>query len=1061
MIRQHAGNSEAGEPSTVSDHIDRQVRERPDATAVIGSGDRLTYRELLARADALAAMLAVAPETPVAVCTRRRPYAVIAMLAAMRAGGACVPVDPAYPRERIGHILADSGCPVVLTDPESRSLLPCGLRAVDATAAVAAPNPAWRPPRITPDQASTVLYTSGSTGRPKGVVVSHRNVLALVTRDELLRHEPGDMVAHVLSSSFDAVLLDVWGALVMGATVWLGSDEVLRSAGHLLEEINGVPLTTLSLTSSLVHQVVQLRPERLSRIPRLWFGGEAAETAAVLRLHDASTRLVHHYGPTECTSIATVHRVTEADAKRPVIPIGRSVASARIYLLDPALRPVPSGEPGELYIGGLQVTRGFLGNPRLTADRFLPDPYAGDGARMYRTGDVAMVLPGGEFQFLGRGDDQVKIRGYRVELAEVTSALRAVPGVTDAAVVARDDVVPGAKALVGYVVGPVAEQTLAAHLARTLPEYMVPAAYVSVPEIPALPNRKVNARALPAPPRSRPAGSSPDCANPPREQAARRRDAASPIDDVYDRLAALWCEILQLDAVAPTDNFFALGGYSLLAARLVARVEQTFHTRLPLRTLFTARTLRDLATAVARELPPVDPDAGPDGPVMSPAQRELWFLDRLNPGSHDYNSPMAYRVDGPLDLDVLRRAMAEVARRHEVLRWRFRTEKGRPVVEVAERLDVEPAVADADGADDATVLAWLTERRNRPFNLATEPLLRVDVLRTSPDRAVLLITVHHIVFDGWSHGIFVRELGALYRAYAAGRPSPLPELPHRYSEVVWREAWALEQGQLDPQLQFWRKSLGGAPPAIALPPPGSGTPAGAAVVATGAITGELAAAVRTVARMSGWTPFTLLLSGFGLALRALTRVEDVVVACPNAGRRGGAGAAVLGLFAHLLPIRIRCADSHRLADLVDAVGENVTGAFVNQSVPFDRIVQELRPPRQRGARAPFTQLVFNLVDLAEEPLDFGGSAVTPIRVPTPETRVPVAVILNGADGGYRVEVLVDPAATAPGFAEAVAQTLPRAVELVTHHGDRGVAEAAAVLAEAAPGPAAVRSKEQQ
>ncbi|BCY09069.1 non-ribosomal peptide synthetase [Actinoplanes sp. L3-i22] len=1015
--------------SDVATLIGRQAAQRPDTTAVIAGNSRLSYAGLEAASAALAARLAVPPESPIAVCTRRTPNLVVAMLAVLRAGAACVPVDPGYPGERITRMLAGSGCRLALTDADSRERLPAGVETIDVSTPAAPVTGGVAPAAVAADALALILHTSGSTGQPKGVLSTHRNLITMATTEDLLRHRPGDLVAHVLSSSFDAVVLDVFGALINGATVWLGSDQVLRSPGHLLDEVARARPTTLPITSSLMHQIVELRPGQAARPRRVWFGGEAAESAAAVRLLAPGHEVVHHYGPAECTSIATVHLVTAADTQRPVLPIGRAVPGVRLHVLDAGLTPAAAGEVGELYLGGPQVTRGFLGDPRATAERFLPDPFAADGSRMYRTGDLVRTRPDGELAFVGRADEQVKIRGYRVEPAEVAAVIRQVPGVTGVAVVARDDLTPGVRQLVAYVVGAMDRAAIATRVAAVLPDYMAPAAYVSLPALPLLPNRKIDVRALPALPRDRHTGATPGA------------DA-----DVETRLAALWCELLDLRSVAPTDSFFALGGYSLLAARLVARIEETFGTRLPLRTLFGARTLRDLARAVATRITPPAGAAVADAPAEpAAAQRELWFLDRLHPARADYHSPIAVRIHGRLDPALLRRALAELVTRHEVLRWRFPAERGRPRVDVAPAYVPAVEVEQFGTAAPGPVVARLSGLREQPFDLAVGPLLRAHLLRLPDGDDVLLIVVHHIVFDGGSHDIFVRELGELYRAFARGEPGALPAPRHRYAEVLAAEATALGAGELEVQLEHWRRALDGAPPAVALPSGDPEAAEGAAVQTDATIAPAAGTAIRHAALDRGHSPFTLLLTGFALSLRVLCGVDDVVVACPNAGRRGAAAESVIGLFAHLLPIRVRLGDTDRLAGLTAAVGQAVTGAVAHQAVPFDRIVRELKPPRGGRARAPYTQLVLNFVDKPPELPDL-GLAATPIRVPIPESRVPLAVIVNADGDGYRVQALTDPREVDPAFAARLLAVLPHALAAVAARPDELVGDTVAALA---------------
>lgn len=1035
--------------TTIHELVQRQVEERPDDVALRSRHEALSYAELQHRSGRLVAGLALAAEARVGICAERTPQTVVAMLAVLRAGAACLPLDPTYPADRLAFMVEDSGCDLVVADAQHRSLLPAAvptlvLDDLGASGATSSRQPLRPTGVVHPDQVAMVLYTSGSTGRPKGAMITHRNVAALVRGHAALRHRPGDLVAHVLSSSFDAVLLDVWGALVAGATVFLPPHAAARSGGHLLDELDGVPITTLPVTSSLFHQLVQLRPEVVGQIPRVWFGGEPADPAIVGQLPE--TRLVHHYGPTECTSISTVHLVTGADAGSPLLPIGLPLDTVELHLVDEGLEPVPVGAVGEMLIGGPQVARGYLDRPRLTAEHFVPDPFGPVGARLYRTGDLARQLPNGELRFVGRRDEQVKIRGYRVEPAEVASALRALPGVVDAVVVARDDL-PGERQLVAYVVGERTTDELRSALAQQLPEFMVPSVYVPLDVIPLLPNHKVAHAALPVPDAHR---------------AGPGGDAGHEASAVEAQLAELWCDILDVASVGPTDDFFMLGGYSLLAARLAVRIEETFAVTVPLRALFDARRLCDLAGVIEEAIEkatrtPEAPEAtAPVARQPSAGQRELWFLDRLTPNSSAYNSPLAFRMRGTLDVDALQRALDEIVRRHEVLRWSFRTVGGRPEIAVAPEAHVPLQRAELPGDGPAPVLRWAAAFREQPFDLAAGPLLRAALIRTAPADLALIVSVHHIVFDGGSFDVFVRELGALYAAHSAGRPSPLPELPRQYGDLVADDQRRLESGGLDSQIAYWRRQLDGAPPAIELPQPGDepgeGTGDDRAVAAECVLPVDVTDALRAVARDGGSTPFMLLLAALAVTLHAVAATEDVVVASPNAGRRAPGTPDLIGLFVRMLPLRLRFARPDTLGELRSAASDAAVGAFDNQDVPFERIVQELRPPRSRKVRAPYAQIVFNMVNLPMPILRIPGLDVEPIELETPEARVPLAIIVNETGSTLAFHVLADARRVAPGLAAAIAQMLPLATELVVQRPDLTVAGAAAALGTGSEGP---------
>lgn len=572
--------------ATIDGRIVGRARLRPDDVALRSRTIEFSYEDLDRHASALSVHLrARAGATDiVAVCMERSPRLVIAMLAILKAGGACLPLDWRLPPARLSSILRDSGCALAITADDDPSILDDSV----ATLAISesgiprvrdggAPPPA---PVVDADRVAMVLYTSGSTGQPKGVVLTHRNVLALLDADERLRHHVGDVVAQVLSPSFDAVLLDVWGALVNGATVFLPPVVAATSAGHLIDELEGQEITTLPITSSLMHQLAHLRPQFLGRFRNVWFGGEAADLEVLRRL-PPGPRFTHHYGPTECTSISTVHGVDMLLDDLNPLPIGCELAGLEIRLVDADLMPVEDGDIGEICIGGPQVASGYLNDPMLTAARFIRLPGDAGAQPFYRSGDLARRLPNGELQFLGREDEQVKIRGFRVELSEVEAALRQGDGVTDAAVIAR-----GAASelkLIGYVT-PISlnSQEIVTGLTARLPEYMIPSAIVCLAELPKSSTNKVDKQSLPVP------------------QVAKPTVAAldSPIEE---RLAALWSEILDVEHVAADDDFFAIGGYSLLAARLVLRIEDEFGEVVPLRALFEARTIRELARLIPPE----------------------------------------------------------------------------------------------------------------------------------------------------------------------------------------------------------------------------------------------------------------------------------------------------------------------------------------------------------------------------------------------------------------------------------------------------------------------------
>ncbi|HEX2190856.1 MAG TPA: amino acid adenylation domain-containing protein, partial [Longimicrobiaceae bacterium] len=738
-----------------------QAAGRPDAPALAFGGERMSYAELDRRSAGLAAALRARgvgerPEVPVGLFLERSADLVVAMLAVLRAGGCYVPLDPDHPAERLAYVLADTGAEVLVTRSgllERRPAGPAAVVCVDRPAAE--PSPA-SPPRVEADSLAYVVYTSGSTGRPKGIAVPHRGVVRLVRDADYVRLGPDDRVAQASNAAFDAATFEVWGALLNGAClVGVDRDTALtpaRLAVHLREE----GITTLFLTTALFNQTVREAPDAFDTLRHLLFGGEAVDPAAVRACLEAGRpgRLLHVYGPTENTTYSSWHAVDEVASDAATVPIGRALAQGALYVLDRWMEPVPRGVPGELYVGGDGLARGYVGQPALTADRFVPDPFGAPGGRLYRTGDRVRWNARGEVEFLGRVDFQVKIRGFRIEPGEVEAVLAAHPQVRDAVVVVHE-AAPGDRRLAAYAGAEEGERpaaaALRAWLAERLPEYMVPAALAVLDRLPLNANGKVDRAALPEP----------DYAG----EADGSREPRTPTEEV---LAGIFAQVLGVERVGRDDDFFAIGGHSLLATRVVSRARKAFRIELPVRNLFEWPTVAGLAARVdvllrsdlGVQAPPVVPVPRDRALPLSFAQQRLWFIDQLDPGSAAYNMPVPLRLRGRLDGAALERALGEVVRRHESLRTRFPSVGGEPVQVVepaaAPRLPRVDLARLDDGEREARRLAG--EDAARGFDLATGPLFRAALLRLGAEDHALLLNVHHAVSDGWSTGVLFREL---------------------------------------------------------------------------------------------------------------------------------------------------------------------------------------------------------------------------------------------------------------------------------------------------------------
>jgi len=976
--------------------------ERWRDRVAVSYGDRsLSYDGLAARARRLAARLrtlGLDPEGRVGVFLERSPELVVALLGILQAGGVYVPLDPSYPPERLAFMLEDSGAAALVTATGLRSRLPvhpAPVLCLDDEPPTGGP----APERATDArQLAYVVYTSGSTGRPKGVAVSHRAVQRLVHRGNYLRLAARDRVAQASNASFDAATFEVWGALLHGAELVGMPRDVSLAPRHLTAFLRRRRVSVLFLTTALFNQVVREVPAAFATLRCLLFGGEAVDAGRVREALAAGppTRLLHVYGPTESTTFASYQSVVRVAAGAAAVAIGRPLSNTRLHVVDPALELVPTGLPGELAIGGDGLARGYVRCPGATAARFVPDPFARrPGERLYRTGDLVRYRPAeGAVEFHGRYDSQVKLRGFRIELGEVESALVRDPEVAAAAVLLRQDEA-GNPRLVAYVVGG-DEEGLRRRLRERLPEVMVPAAFVFLPALPLTPNGKVDRAALPAPA---------TCPRPAADGAAR-----TPQEEI---LAALWGEVLGRAEVGLEEDFFDLGGHSLLATQLVSRVREAFGVELPIRSLFEAPTVRALAREVARAAGATAGDAAPpvtavprDGDLpLSFAQERLWFLDQLAPANPFYNVPSVLRLGGDLRPGALAAALADVVRRHEALRTVFPAVGGRPRQRILPPGRVPLPVVDLAALDAAdrrrAARRCVADEVWRPMDLAAGPLLRAALLRLDRRDHVLLLTKHHIVFDGWSLGVLVREASALYEAQLRGRPAALPELPVQYADFAhWQRQWlGGEVGER--QLAFWRRALGDDPP----PPLALSTdrPRPAVQRFLGgrrpvAVPAPVAAALAALARRRGATPFMVLHAAFKVLLQRLTGQDDLVVGLPIAGRTRPEIEGLIGFFVNSLAIRTRLGADLPFPDLVRAVREQTLAAYAHQDLPFERLVEELNPERSMGHH-PLFQVVFVLQNAPLPPLALPGLTVEPQPLPVSSSLFDLKLDLWELDGG--------------------------------------------------------------
>ncbi|GAA1302508.1 amino acid adenylation domain-containing protein [Saccharothrix xinjiangensis] len=952
--REVVAHDAAGAPAaSVPAVFARVAATAPDAIALRADGLDLTYAELDARADRLARRLVAAgvgPEDPVALLMRRGPDVVVAELAVLKAGGAYLPLHQAHPDDRLRHVLAGAGVRLVLSDDASAGRAGAlGVAVLGPDDGAPLPEPDARP---LPDQLACLMQTSGSSGGPKGVAVTHRAVVDLA-RDHSWVDGARERVLAQSPHAFDAATNEVWPTLLTGgAVVFAPPDELSPAALVRLLETERV--TGACLTAAMLPVLVEAGPALPRSLRQLWVGGEQVARPAVLAVLDACPGLVltNAYGPTEATSYATTYTARAGTAVPEVVPIGKPAAHARAYTLDSALRPVPPGGTGHLYLAGTGLARGYPGRPGLSAERFVADPFGPPGGRMYRTGDVVRVAGDGELTWVGRADDQVKVRGFRVEPGEVEAALAARPGVAAAVVVAVRDT--GGVRLVGHVLpapgAAPAPRELRDALAAVLPDYMIPATIELVDAFPLTPNGKVDRRALAE---ARPGGHAPVTGRSPR----------GPREEV---LCGLFADLLNLPAVGVDDSFFDLGGHSLSATRLISRIRSVLGVEVELRRLFDSPTPAGLAAALdtaAGHRPEVRP-RGHDRPVpLSSTQRRLWFLDRMEGPSSTYNIPVALRLRGEPDLAALRSALADLVERHESLRTTLVGDGGEPrqVVlaphEAVPRLPVTATSAERLAEDLATAAAV-------PFDLAAEPPLRAGLFSLGPADGVLLLVVHHTAADGWSRRPLLTDLGRAYAARRAGRAPDWAPLPVQYADwAQWQHD--LLHGADDPagplarQLDHWRTALRDLPEHLDLPldhaRPAIGSPRGDAVGFT--VPAELHARIAAVARDHRATTFMVLQAALAVVLRRMGAGEDIPLGTPIAGRTDDALDDLIGFFANTLVLRTDLRGDPTFAELLARVRAVDLAAYDNQDVPFERLVELLNPTRSTAAHPLFQVLL--------------------------------------------------------------------------------------------------------
>jgi non-ribosomal peptide synthetase component F len=982
LVEWNATEADAPQDKCVHQLIEAQVALTPQAIAVVYNGDHLTYAELNARANRLAhhlRALGVRPDDRVAICAERSLEMVVGLVAIHKAGGAYVPLDPAYPAERLECMLKDCAPVAALTHGPARSALEGGMAGLACQPPVldVEEDAAWaQKPATNPDPAvgltsrhlSHVIYTSGSTGQPKGAMNEHRGLVnRLAWGQRAYGLTPDDRVLQKTPFSFDVSAWEFFWPLLAGARLVMARPDGHRNPGYLCDAIRSEGRHDPALRAIDDAGVPRSRRPFDLRQPETGVHerrSPACRPRPIVPQSVCGSRSPQPLRPTE-TAIEVTAWTSSPDALTANVPIGRPISNTRIYILDPDREPVPIGASGEIYIGGVQVGRGYLNRPELTAERFIANPFVA-GERLYLTGDLGRFRPDGIIEYLGRNDFQVKVRGFRIELGEIEARLAEHPGVRETVVLAREDA-PDDKRLVAYYTtlpdaaapGPAA---LRGYLPASLPEYMVPAAYVALEAMPLNANGKLDRKTLPAP----------------TSEAFAVRDYEPPVGETEEKLAGIWASLLRVERVGRHDNFFELGGHSLLGIRMLSRLPQVLGVDLPLADLFAMPVLADFAVAVgegARSPLPTIGRASRAGPLpLSFAQQRLWFLAQLERVSQAYHIPLGLRLFGDLDTYALKQALDRVVARHEALRTTFASRDGRPFQRIA-TADLGFALTeyDLDGERDSegALQRLIVEESLGDFDLERGPLVRGRLIRLSDREHVLLITLHHIVSDGWSTGVLQRELSALYAAFREGRADPLPDLAIQYADyAVWQRRW-LSGTILEKHGDYWRSALAGTPTLLNLP---SDRPRPARQDHTGStvplgLDERLTAALKALSLRRGTTLFMTLLAGWAALLSRLSGQEDLVIGAAVANRGRVEIEPLIGFFVNSLALRVDLSDNPSVGELLDRVKARVLEAQAHEDLPFEQVVEIARPPRSL-AHEPIFQTIFAWQNHEEAPSTF-------------------------------------------------------------------------------------------
>ncbi|MBM7586117.1 amino acid adenylation domain-containing protein [Bacillus pakistanensis] len=994
--------------------FEMQVRNHPHAIALEYEGVQLSYSELNSKANQLAHYLmkiGVNKQKPVVVCLERTPDLMITILAVLKAGSFYLPVDHSLPANRMKDILEDSNPNVIITEinhidkmGDDQNQVICLSTIKEAVKKEEKTNPNIQSEKL---DLAYVIYTSGSTGKPKGVAIQNKGVIRLVRDTNYIKIKPESNIAQILSISFDVTSFEIWGALLNGAKLIIANKDTILSPQKFSKWLKSKQITTLAIPAALFNKVAQEEPAAFSDVENVLVGGEACSPKWVNQIltYGAPKRLLNSYGPSENTAI-TLNFVMNTsldlkDKEIETIPIGKPVNNTQVYVLDKHLNRVPIGIPGELYIGGDGLALGYWNRPDLTKEKFIDHPFSHvEGAKLYKTGDIVKFLDDGNLDFIGRVDHQVKLRGFRIELGDIEESIRQNLRIKDAVVLLKE-MDQGDKKLISYYTTgePLLKSELRKELSNKLPDYMIPSIFIEMDNLPLTSNGKVDRQCLPEP----------------TEKDFEMGEYIAPRNSVEEMLTKIWQEILNHEKIGIHDNFFEIGGHSLLATQVISRVADNVGKQIPIRFIFEFPTIATMSSEIMKSDQKEEKKSilvkknKEQKYPLSFSQKRLWFLNQMDPENVSYNIPFAFQISGNLHYGNFEKSLRAVLKRHESLRTIFEAENGEPYQIIQNQVDRHYTFINYENESEADRLQKLntliSEKSWEPFDLTKGPLFRAYLIKMTETDHTLLFVIHHIIFDGWSGEILLKEINDHYSAFQQGKDVSLANLDIQYSDYAQWQKELMAGENVNQQLDYWRQKLAGELPILELPidysRPMEQTTNGKSIALT--IPDDLTLQLRTLSQKENATLYMTFLSAFKVLLYRYTGQKDVLIGTPVAGRIMKELESLIGFFINTVVIRTDLGENPTFNELLKQVRESCLEAYSHQDVPFEKLVEELQPERNLS-HSPIFQVMFSHHSIEESEQFLLENPIVSLNIENEVSKFDLSLNINESQHSITLEL---------------------------------------------------------